>query len=87
MQGPNRCRLQNNLYFGTGQEQEQLNIRSGVRVRMESETKISCQDFGPCKTDFEKKKRLLHHNYVQNVKQNDEQEQFATFEQGLESKL
>ena len=34
-----------------------------------------------------RKKRLLHHNYVQNVKQNDEQEQFATFEQGLESKL
>lgn len=36
---------------------------------------------------FWEKKRLLHHNYVQNVKQNDEQEQFATFEQGLESKL
>ena len=85
MQGPNRSRLQNSLYFGTGQEQEQLNIRSGVRVRMESETKISCQDFGPCKTDFEKKKTFTP--YVQNVKQNDEQEQFATFEQGLESKL
>lgn len=82
MQGPNRCRLQNSLYFGTGQEQEQLNIRSGVRVRQKSHAKT---------LDIAKlilrKKRLLHHNYVQNVKQNDEQEQFATFEQGLESKL
>jgi len=84
VQGPNRSRLQNSLYFGTGQEQEQLSIRSGVRVRMESETKISCQDFGHCKTDFEEK--MTFTPYVQNVKQN-EQEQFATFEQGLESKL
>ena len=40
---------------------------------MESETKVSCHDFGPSKT-------------VQNVKQT-EQDNLRSFEQGLESKL